>query len=124
MDEVLWHSTTFLLAKSIFVKMPKLPTIRVIGSQDISTIFSGCARVSFTGTVAVDISYLLLLAEVGERPPADWSGVTIMFGRVASSQLGARMTPTWLFVCRTLCDLAERLNNANSNPENCGRVQR
>src|ERR1700756_1733449 len=55
MDEVLWHSTTLLLAKSIFVKMPKLPTIRVIGSQDISTIFSGWVRASFTGAGAVDM---------------------------------------------------------------------
>src|ERR1700751_4376791 len=35
--EVLWHSTPFFWLKSILVEMPRLPTIRVIGSQDIST---------------------------------------------------------------------------------------
>ena len=38
-DDVLWHSATSLLSKSILVKMPRLPTIRVIGSQFISTSF-------------------------------------------------------------------------------------
>src|ERR1700722_13380297 len=37
MEEVLLHSATSRFAKSILVKMPRLPTIRVIGSQFIST---------------------------------------------------------------------------------------
>jgi hypothetical protein len=52
---VLWHSTTFRFVKSIFVKIPKLPTIRVIGSQDISTILAGFAVVSVAELVAVSI---------------------------------------------------------------------
>src|SRR5579863_8170917 len=36
-DEVLWHSATSRFSKSILVKIPRLPTIRVIGSQFIST---------------------------------------------------------------------------------------
>ncbi len=43
MDEVLWHSTTRRSAKSILVWMPRLPTIRVTGSQDISTSCDGLA---------------------------------------------------------------------------------
>jgi hypothetical protein len=54
-EEVLWHSTTFRLVKSIFVKIPKLPTIRVIGSQDISTILAGFEAVSVAELVAVSI---------------------------------------------------------------------
>ena len=46
MEDVLWHSTTFRLAKSILVKIPKLPTIRVIGSHDISTILPALGFVS------------------------------------------------------------------------------
>src|SRR5258707_501140 len=41
MDDVLLHSITRRLAKSIFVWMPRLPTIRVTGSQDMSTTFGG-----------------------------------------------------------------------------------
>src|ERR1700761_2753180 len=37
MEDVLWHSATLLLPKSILVKIPRLPTILVIGSQFIST---------------------------------------------------------------------------------------
>src|ERR1700740_2598717 len=53
MDEVLWHSTTCLLAKSILVKMPRLPTIRVIGSQFISTTFFDLEGTSLVGAVTV-----------------------------------------------------------------------
>src|ERR1700722_17617609 len=49
-DEVLWHSATVRFSKSIFVYIPKLPTIRVIGSHDISTSFF-----SPTAAVCVDI---------------------------------------------------------------------
>ena len=55
MEEVLWHSTTFRLAKSILVKIPKLPTMRVIGSQDISTILLALGLVSVAEVVAVSI---------------------------------------------------------------------
>jgi len=41
--------------KSILVKIPKLPTIRVMGSQDISTILAALGVVSVAGIVAVSI---------------------------------------------------------------------
>src|ERR1700724_1242227 len=40
-EEVLWHSATSRLAKSILVNSPRLPTMRVIGSQFISTSWPG-----------------------------------------------------------------------------------
>src|SRR6266511_2008854 len=43
MDDVLLHSTTLRLAKSIFVWMPRLPTMRVTGSHDMSTNCGLCA---------------------------------------------------------------------------------
>src|SRR3984885_11170999 len=57
-EEVLWHSTTFRLVKSILVKIPKLPTMRVIGSQDISTILAGFDAVSVAELVAVSIELI------------------------------------------------------------------
>src|SRR5579862_9803145 len=53
MDEVLWHSTTWRFSKSILVKMPRLPTIRVIGSQFISTRFRLLLETSWVGAVTV-----------------------------------------------------------------------
>src|SRR5271170_6564464 len=61
MDEVLWHSTTWRLSKSILVKMPRLPTIRVIGSQFISTRFFDLLGTSLVGAVIVLIRSLLML---------------------------------------------------------------
>src|SRR5271168_2302564 len=56
MEEVLWHSATFLASKSILVKMPRLPTMRVIGSQFISTRFFDLLGTSFDGAVIVLIA--------------------------------------------------------------------
>jgi hypothetical protein len=42
-----------LFSKSILVKMPKLPTIRVIGSQFISTSFLDLPAVPFSGAATV-----------------------------------------------------------------------
>src|SRR5208282_6647286 len=61
MDEVLWHSATCLFSKSILVKMPRLPTIRVIGSQFISTRFPFLLGTSLAGAVIVLIRSLLFL---------------------------------------------------------------
>jgi hypothetical protein len=55
-EEVLWHSATCRLAKSILVKMPRLPTIRVIGSQFISTRFFPFVATSLVGAVIVLMS--------------------------------------------------------------------
>src|SRR5579871_6915113 len=61
MDEVLWHSATVLLPKSIFVYIPKLPTIRLIGSQFFST--SCEAPVGCADAVAISRSSLWLAAD-------------------------------------------------------------
>src|ERR1700721_2936641 len=61
MDDVLWHSTTWRFSKSILVKMPRLPTMRVIGSQFISTRFPFLLGVSLVGAVMVLIRSLLYL---------------------------------------------------------------
>src|ERR1700730_10857314 len=60
MDDVLWHSTTWRFSKSILVKMPRLPTIRVMGSQFISTRFPFLPGTSFVGAVIVLMRSLLL----------------------------------------------------------------
>src|SRR5271167_2046410 len=59
MDEVLWHSTTWRFSKSILVKMPRLPTMRVIGSQFISTRFLDLLGTSLVGAVIVLMRSLL-----------------------------------------------------------------
>src|ERR1700690_1565002 len=60
-DDVLWHSATRRFSKSILVKIPRLPTIRVIGSQFISTKFRDLLAVSFVTPVIVLIFARLLL---------------------------------------------------------------
>src|ERR1700688_4661922 len=52
-DDVLWHSATCRFSKSIFVNIPRLPTIRVIGSQFISTSFLEPVGVPFAAEVMV-----------------------------------------------------------------------
>src|SRR5580700_1561182 len=64
MDDVLWHSTTWRFSKSILVKMPRLPTMRVIGSQFISTRFPFLPGTSFVGAVIVLIRSLLFICSV------------------------------------------------------------
>src|ERR1700721_3626951 len=56
-DEVLWHSAAWRLSKSILVKIPRLPTIRVIGSQFISTSFLEPVGVPFAADVIVPIFF-------------------------------------------------------------------
>src|ERR1700729_2341688 len=53
MDDVLWHSAPCRFSKSILVKMPRLPTMRVIGSQFISTSFLEPVEVAFDTVVIV-----------------------------------------------------------------------
>ena len=55
-DDVLWHSTTCRLAKSILVKIPRLPTMRVMGSQFISTICLDLLGASLSAAVIVPIA--------------------------------------------------------------------
>src|SRR5277367_3110273 len=90
-DDVLWHSATSLFSKSILVKIPKLPTIRVIGSQFISTrlrFFWGTSgRVS--GNVAMAFSFRL----VGR-----WT--------IASGQFRPAVPPSRFFVQRGIGNAA------------------
>src|SRR5580704_102242 len=83
-DEVLWHSATCRFSKSILVKIPRLPTMRVIGSQFISTSFLDLVGVSVIVPVNVLIGWLLSLL-IGP-------------GVVAGGQLGARMPPFGLLI--------------------------
>src|SRR4029079_14958459 len=50
--DVLWHLRTRWFAKSISVWIPRLPTMRVIGSHDISLTRTFCSR----GVSTVDMS--------------------------------------------------------------------
>src|SRR5580700_7634478 len=76
-DDVLWHSATTLLAKSILVKMPRLPTMRVMGSQFISTrlrFFSSSSEM-VSGNVAMAWSSLKWLLGGG----AFWTVASCQF---------------------------------------------
>src|ERR1700722_1537686 len=89
MDEVLWHSTTWRFSKSILVKMPKLPTIRVIGSQFISTRFPFLLGTSFVGAVIV----LIAIAPFG------FSVALLVRSRMEpGGQFSARMAPLGFLV--------------------------
>src|SRR5271154_1636754 len=78
MEDVLWHSATFFASKSILVKMPRLPTIRVIGSQFISTRFFDLLGTSFVGAVIV----LIVIA------PYDLSALSKILSRILVSRTG------------------------------------
>src|SRR6185295_19514143 len=69
MEEVLWHSATFFASKSILVKMPRLPTMRVIGSQFISTRLRDLLGTSWVGAVIVLIVIAPFAFSVGLRWP-------------------------------------------------------
>src|ERR1700735_2332141 len=87
MEEVLWHSATLRLPKSVLVKMPRLPTIRVIGSQFISTNWLAflSSFLSSEVTVPIVVSPLFSLGLVGT-----WV--------VAGCQLGTRVAPRGLLI--------------------------
>src|ERR1700683_3550465 len=107
MDEVLKHSATCLFSKSILVKIPRLPTMRVIGSQFISTRFRLLVGVTAPGCKVVAI-YFILSTLVGPRP-------------VAGSELEAAMTPLRLFVNCRVGDPAQGANHAAIDADRGGR---
>src|SRR5580693_8629859 len=98
-DEVLWHSTTWRLSKSILVKMPRLPTMRVIGSQFISTRFPFLPETSFVGAVMVLIRSLL-------------NALSVSSWMVSGGQFSARMAPLGFFVNGGLSHRAQGTNRA------------
>src|SRR5580693_2337796 len=108
MDDVLWHSTTWRFSKSILVKMPRLPTILVIGSQFISTRFPFLPETSFVGAVIVLIRSLLM--------PVCLSVSSWM---VSGGQFRARMAPLGLFVDRGLSHGSQGTNRAPIGADSC-----
>src|ERR1700729_2269305 len=94
MEEGLCHSAPLRLPKSIFVKMPRLPTIRVIGSQFISTnwLFSAASSVRTAVIVPIVVSPFSSLVGIGT---------------VAGRQFGARVPPLRLFVDRVVSQFAQ-----------------
>src|SRR5580698_7365990 len=97
-DEVLWHSATCRFSKSILVKIPRLPTMRVIGSQFISTSFLDLVGVSVRVPVSVLIRSLLCLL-VSTR-------------MIAGGQLGTRVPPSRLLIEARISERAERSERA------------
>src|ERR1700723_3512045 len=85
MDDVLWHSATRRFSKSILVKIPRLPTILVIGSQFISTRFRDLVGVSLL-TPAIVLIFLVSF-RILVRP---WV--------IARSEFGAWVPPFRLLV--------------------------
>src|SRR5271156_695681 len=103
-DEVLWHSTTWRFSKSILVKMPRLPTMRVIGSQFISTRFPFLLGTSFVGAVMVLI--------------CDRS-FSVRSWMISGGQFSARMTPLRFFVGGGLGHRAQGTNGAAVGADSC-----
>src|SRR5271154_560702 len=103
MDDVLWHSATCRFSKSILVKIPRLPTIRVIGSQFISTSLRVFPGASDVGAVMVLISQI------------PFSFDLVSSRMVASGQFRPRMPPLRFFVDRIVGDGAQRSNSTAIN---------
>src|SRR5262245_22557821 len=73
MADVLLHSPTRRLAKSILVVMRRLPTIRVIGSHDISTTFLFSALMPDSPLRWLVVSWPLRgFGQVGFRHSGSW----------------------------------------------------
>src|ERR1700687_2306423 len=96
--DVLWHSATRRVPKSIFVKIPRLPTIRVIGSQFISTNLPGCPAICFSSTASVPIrGSFINLRLVGSLV-------------IPGCKFGTWMPPLRLFIHRPIGQRPERPN--------------
>src|ERR1700675_4518993 len=94
MEDVLWHSATSLLSKSILVKIPRLPTIRGIGSQFISTSFLDLPGAPDFGAATVVVIAVAPCCSEG-------------LGEVAGGQLGPRMAPLGFLVHRRIGERSE-----------------
>src|SRR5258708_10690237 len=84
--------------------MPRLPTIRVIGSQFISTRFFFLLEISWLGAAIVLISIAPFRFSVA-------SGV------VSGREFRSWVTPLGLFVDRVLSDGSQRTNRASVNAD-------
>src|SRR5882757_7088276 len=110
MDDVLWHSATVLLAKSILVKIPRLPTMRVMGSQFISTrlrFFS-----SSSGMVSGNVAMTFVLFKLLEGLWAIWS--------ITSGKLRTIVTPLRFLVDGRVGNAAQRANHAAVTADELG----
>src|SRR5580700_11401924 len=116
MEDVLWHSATFLASKSILVKMPRLPTIRVIGSQFISTRFFDLLGTSLVGAVIVLIRSLLWLLGLSSGPSV---ALSVRSGVVSGGEFSARMTPLRFFVDGVLGQGPQGANSASIGANSC-----
>src|SRR5580704_10007190 len=119
MDEVLWHSTTCLFSKSIFVKMPRLPTMRVIGSQFISTRFPFFPETSLVGAVIVLIRSLLFLLGGLSGIFCSVRASSVRSGMVSGRQFSARMTPLRFLVDGRLRNRSKRANGPAISAYGC-----
>src|ERR1700686_191774 len=110
MEEVLWPSGPSLLSKSILVKMPRLPTMRVMGSQFISTrlrCFSSSSGM-VSGYVAMAWSSL------------EWLGVGTVW-MVAGGELRAVVAPLGFLIDGGVGDAAEGADHTTVATDDCGR---
>src|SRR5437763_833628 len=87
--------------------MPRLPTIRVIGSQDISTSFRDSAGASRAGAVTVAMGSLL-------------SGLRVSRGVVSGGQVVAPVAPLRLLVGRGVGVAAQGPDNAAVDRDRIG----
>src|SRR5262245_4528181 len=88
--------------------MPRLPTIRVIGSQDISTSFRSWTGASRPGAVTVAmVSLLPLVGAVGR-------------GVVAGRQLAAAVSPPRLLVDRGVGERPELADDLPIDRDHAG----
>src|SRR6201989_1211518 len=92
--------------------MPRLPTIRVIGSHDMSTRLPDEARTSFSGVMTVAI----------DGPPS--SGRDGGRWMIPGGQLGAVVPPLRLLVRRVVGALAELSEDPAGEPDACRRQPR
>src|SRR5271156_89098 len=91
--------------------MPRLPTMRVIGSQFISTRFFDLLGTSLVGAVIVliDRSLCFVLRQ--------WASIRSWM--VAGGQFSARMTPLWFLVDGGLGHVAQGANGAAVGADGC-----
>src|SRR5579862_3724072 len=98
-DDVLWHSATWRFSKSILVKIPRLPTMRVMGSQFISTNLREEVGVPFSEDVMVAII------------SAPFICLLVRSGPVSGGEFGARLPPLRFFVDGFVGECAQRADH-------------
>src|SRR5438067_1357792 len=96
--------------------MPRLPTMRVMGSQDISTSLRVPVVVSARGVVTVAMVFLLrtlLLKPIRKRGQTPFSNLAVVGrGVVAGGQFAAAVPPLRFLVDRRIGQGAEPPNDA------------